>query len=208
MTFQLYVRIALLIICFGLIAGGSSAAVPALRAHEVPGALTMLLPAGWSIENFQCYGISVTNPQDPAYGIMFLNQLHNYPLLLPPGTTPEQYVENYFCQDLETIGKVADSAQILGYIQTDVSGISAFDKISVKSMEVSLRINGVPVIAYLTVGTRGNYLGTIVAYLWGIYGPAATIMEDGPVMKQAFDSIRYDQDYTAECRRLMKWGNE
>jgi len=168
----------------------------------------MLLPAGWNIDNFQCLGISVTNPQDPTYGIMFLSQVHQYPNLLPLGTTPEQYVENYFSQDLALGGKFADSVQILGYPDADVSGISVFGGIHVKPMEVSLRINGVPVIAYLTVGTYDIYVGTVVAYLWGIYGPAATIMEDGPVMKQAFDSIRYDQDYTAECRRLMKWGNE
>ncbi|MCA1916139.1 hypothetical protein [Methanospirillum hungatei] len=201
-----YIQIILLLICCGFVTGVGAAAVPQLRAHEVPGALTMLLPAGWNIDNFQCLGISVTNPQDPTYGIMFLSQMHQYPYLLPYGTTPEQYVENYFSQDLALGGKVADSVRIVQYLDIDVSAISSFGGINVKPMEVSLRINGVPVIAYLTVGTYDIYVGTVVAYLWGFYGPAATIAEDGPVMKQVFDSIRYDQDYMAECRRLMKWG--
>jgi len=138
---------------------------------------------------------------------MFLSQVHQYPNLLPLGTTPEQYVENYFSQDLALGGKFADSVQILGYPDADVSGISVFGGIHVKPMEVSLRINGVPVIAYLTVGTYDIYVGTVVAYLWGIYGPAATFAEDGPFLKQVYDSIRYDEDYMAESRRLMKWGD-
>lgn len=205
MAQRILIRSILLIVCMGMIVSMASATIPQLKAHEIPGELTMLLPDGWSIDNYQCWGISITNPQDPTYGIMFLNKLHQYPNLLPLSTTPEQYVEQYFSQDLGLSGKKAENVQILGYEEGDFNGISAFGAVNPKGMRVSLTINDVPVIAYLTVGTYDLYLGTSLAYLWGFYGPAESIGEDGISMKQVFDSIRYDQDYLAECRRLSQW---
>ncbi|HWQ66309.1 MAG TPA: hypothetical protein VN372_05500 [Methanospirillum sp.] len=198
----------LLTIGIVMVSGIVSAAIPPLQPYEIPGELTMVLPAGWSVDNFQCWGISITNPVDPTYGISFLNKLHQYPNMLPLGTTPEQYVEQYLSQDLELGGKTVTDVQILGYEDVDLSAISAFGSVNPKAMRVSLKINNVPVIASLTIGTYDVVFGTSLAYLWGFYGPEYSITEDGPSMKMVFDSIRYDDDYLGECRRITDWGKD
>ncbi|HWQ63419.1 MAG TPA: hypothetical protein VN429_03310, partial [Methanospirillum sp.] len=192
----------LLVFWIGLSPGIVSGAVPQLQTYEIPGELSMLLPYGWSVTNFQCWGISIINPDNPCYGIMFLSKLHQYPNLLPRGTTPEQYVNEYFASDLKLGGKKASAVQILNSGDTEIPALNAVGSVNAKSMKVALQIENVPVTAYLTVGTYDDIFGTAIAYLWGFYGPTESIGVDGVPMKKVFDSIRYDNDYLNECNRL------
>lgn len=66
-------------------------------------------------------------------------------------------------------------------------------------MDIPLRMNEIPVIIYLTVGTYDIFVSTGVAKFWRLYGPPSTIIEEVLDMKQVIDLIWYDEDFMAEC---------
>lgn len=198
--------IGLILICvlFTGIAVGQQSNLGALHTKDFPDKLTLLLPDGWTVEDYQCSGIVAHSPSDPYRGVLYMNALHQNNYLLPRGTTPESYVTDYLAEDLSLIGNQVSDVAIMGYEDADLSDLTNFGSVQVKAMRCSMKINGNNVLASLTVGTYDVQLGTSVAYLWGIYSPEDQFDLDAPVLKKIFDSIKYDKDYTDECNQFIK----
>lgn len=196
----------LILVCvlFTGIAAGQQSSLGALHTKDFPDKMTLLLPEGWTVDDYQCSGIVAHSPTDPYRAVLYMNALHQNNYLLPRGTTPESYVTDYLAQDLSLIGNQVSDVAILDYEDADLSHLSVFGSVQVKAMRCSMNINGNAVLASLTVGTYDAQLGTSVAYLWGIYSPADQFDLDAPVLKRVFDSIRYDKDYTDECKQFIK----
>lgn len=204
MTERGLIRLILICAISASMAAGQQSSIGHLQAKEFPGKMTMLLPQGWTVDDYQCSGIVAYSPSDPLRRVLFLNALHQGYNMLPRGTTPESFVTDYLAQDLSLGGDQVSDVTILGYEDADLSHLSLFGSAQVKAMRCSMNINGNPVLASLTVGTYDVQLGTSVAYLWGIYAPADQFDIDSPVLKEIFDSIRYDKGYTDECHQFLK----
>ncbi len=198
--------IGLILVCalFAGVAVGQQSSLGALHTKDFPDKMTLLLPAGWTVDDYQCSGIAAHSYSDPYRGVLFMNALHQGIYILPRGTTPESYVTDYLAQDLSLGGNQVSDVTILGYEDADLSYLSLLGAAQVKAMRCSMKINGNTILASLTVGTYDVQLGTSVAYLWGIYSPEDQFDLDAPILKRIFDSIRYDKSYTDECNQFLK----
>lgn len=198
--------IGLILACsiLAVMAAGQQSGLGALKTKDFPGKMTMLLPAGWTVDDYQCSGMVAHSPSDPYRAVLFMNALHQNLDMLPRGTTPEAYVTEYLARDLSLGGDLVSDVTILNYEDADLSSLSAFGAVQVKAMRCSMNIDGKAVLASLTVGTYDVQLGTSVAYLWGIYSPADQFDLDAPILKRVFDSVRYDKSYTDECNQILK----
>lgn len=198
--------IGLILVCTLLagMAAGQRSGLGALQTKDFPDKMTLLLPAGWTVDDYQCSGIVAHSHSDPYRAVLFMNALHQNLDMLPRGTTPEAYVTDYLARDLSLGGDQVSDVTILSYEDADLSSLTAFGAVQVKAMRCSMNINGKAILASLTVGTYDVQLGTSVAYLWGIYSPADQFDLDAPILKRVFDSIRYDKSFTDECNQILK----
>ncbi len=130
--------IVLILVCtlFAGVAAGQQSSIGALQTKDFPDKMTMLLPAGWTVDDYQCCGIVAHSYSDPYRGVLFMNALHQNLDMLPRGTMPESYVTDYLAQDLSLIGNQVSDVTILGYEDADLSYLSNFGSVQLKRCAV------------------------------------------------------------------------
>ena len=165
------------------------------------GKVRMRVPDYWNVQVLPgCAGLTASDTNNPARGVIFLNGLHaDYQTGLPSGTTPEEYITVYMPEDFATVSNV----RILEYVETGVSSDS------LKTMKISFDNSGIPAIGGFTVGTRsiGGYY-SVVDFFWGAYAPADQADLDAPILAEIFDSIDYSQSSIEQCKAVLSasWG--
>ena len=172
---------------------------------------TISLPEGWTVSGNECNGITAQDGSNAARGIVYLSRLHEGYLMLPSGTTPESYLENYMAQDFSLGESKIEGMEIIGYedssfynnqdIATLLSGFAySTAPSSAKAIRCEFSINGIPSQGSFVIETRDLYgYGTIVDYVLGIYAPFDQFDADSPLLLQAFNSVQLNPEYRNIC---------
>ena len=172
---------------------------------------TISLPEGWIVDGHECNGITARDTSNPARGIVYLSRLHEGYFMLPSGTTPESYLENYMAQDFSLGESKVGGMEIIGYedsnfynnqdIATLLSGFAYSTTPSLsKAIRCQFSINDIPSQGSFIIKTRDLYgYGTVVDYVLGIYVPPDQFDADSPLLLQAFNSVQLNPEYRNIC---------
>jgi hypothetical protein len=172
---------------------------------------TISLPEGWTVSGHEGNGITAQDASNAARGIVYLSRLHEGYLMLPSGTTPESYLENYMAQDFSLRESKIEGLEIIGYedssfynnqdIAALLSGFAySTTPSSAKAIRCEFSINGIPSQGSFVIKTRDLYgYGTIVDYVLGIYAPFDQFDADSPLLLQAFNSVQLNPEYRNIC---------
>lgn len=172
---------------------------------------TISLPEGWTVSGHECNGITAQDISNPARGIVYLSRLHEGYFMLPSGTTPESYLENYMAQDFSLGESKVDGMEIIGYedpsfynnqdITALLNGFAySTTPSSARSIRCSFFIDDIPSQGSFVIKTRDLYgYGTIVDYVLGIYAPPDQFDADSPLLLVAFNSVQLNPEYRNIC---------
>lgn len=171
-----------------------------LHEKNLEWGISMLLPDGWNTKVFPaCTGLVATDNSNNARSVIFLNELHQSVDPLPPGVTPENYVEKYMQDDFKSMSDV----KIIKYEDVDLSALKVGGA-DVKAMRVSFKNNGVSAIGSFTVNTYGWSGSSAVGYVWGITSTEKEFYADGGKLLTIISSIKYEEKTLEECRKAQK----
>lgn len=179
---------------------GKKTSIGELHQRNLEWGASMLIPDGWNTKVFPaCTGLVTVDGSNAARSVIFLNGLHQSVDPLPPGVTPEDYVEKYMQKDFTTMSDI----KIVKYEDTDLSALRAGGA-DVKAMRISFKNNGVSAIGSFTVNTYGWSGSSAVGYVWGITSTDIEFDTDGETLLTMIKSIRYAEATLEECRKAQK----
>lgn len=173
---------------------------------------TISLPEGWIVNGHECNGITAQDASNAARGIVYLSRLHEGYFMLPSGTTPEFYLENYMAQDFSLGESKIEGLKMVGYEDSNfynnqyiaalLGGFAAYSTTpsSSKAIRCNFSIDSIPTQGSFVIKTRDLYgYGTIVDYVLGIYAPFDQFDADSPILLQAFNSVQLNPEYRNIC---------
>jgi hypothetical protein len=179
---------------------GKKTSIGEPRQRNLEWGASMLIPDGWNTKVFPaCTGLVTIDGSNAARSVIFLNGLHQSVDPLPPGVTPEDYVEKYMQKDFTTVSDV----KIIKYEDADISALRVGGA-NVKAMRVSFKNNGIPAIGSFTVNTYGWSGSSAVGYVWGITSTEGEFETDGGTLLTMFKSIKYEEATIEECKKAQK----
>lgn len=179
---------------------GKKTGIGELRQRNLEWGASMLIPDGWNTKVFPaCTGLVTVDGSNAARSVIFLNGLHQSVDPLPPGVTPEDYVEKYMHKDFTTVS----DAKVVKYEDADLSALRVGGA-NVKAMRVSFKNNGVPTMGSFTVNTYGWSGSSAVGYVWGITSTEGEFETDGETLLTMIKSIKYEEATLEECRKAQK----